>query len=247
MDLQNYNPMYVLQQPERAPRYVVSAELWTELFHLLTAQGNHTAEAVKTLIDKLKIELWGPEAAQFIANASTMPSEAGTNVASQLLWLNNTIAQHKTSSDHDTRYYTKDELTQYLQGGDTSVGIEVFTIVSSDNGNGTFTYNNGTTDIVGQLTAEGYQVFTLANGTYDLGQNRVEAYVNDTLHRSAASGGLAEIAPDKVALTQPESAGAEITIKYYERISLGGEQSIVLSTIQPQQTANRSILWFKLL
>ena len=200
MDLQNYNPMYVLQQPERGPRYVVSAELWNELFHLLTAQGNHTAEAVKTLIDTL-----------------------------------------------NTQYYTKDELAQYLQGGDTSVIIEVFTIVSSNNGNGTFTYNNGTTDIVGQLTAEGYQVFTLANGTYDLGQNRVEAYVNDTLHRSAASGGLAEIAPDKVALTQPESAGAEITIKYYERISLGGEQSIVLSTIQPQRTANRSILWFKLL
>jgi len=200
MDLQNYNPMYVLQQPERAPRYVVSAELWTELFHLLTAQGNHTAEAVKTLIDKL-----------------------------------------------NTQYYTKDELTQYLQGVATSVVIEVFTIVSSNNGNGTFTYNNGTTDIVGQLTAEGYQVFTLANGTYDLGQNRVEAYINDTLHRSAASGGLVEIAPDKVALTQPADVGTEITIKYYERISLSGEQSIVLSTIQPQRTANRSILWFKLL
>ena len=200
MDLQNYNPMYVLQQPERTPRYVVSAELWNELFHLLTAQGNHTAEAVKTLIDKL-----------------------------------------------NTQYYTKDELAQYLQGGDTSVIIEVFTIVSSNNGNGTFTYNNGTTDIVGQLTAEGYQVFTLANGTYDLGQNRVEAYINDTLHRSAASGGLVEIAPDKVALTQPADVGTEITIKYYERISLSGEQSIVLSTIQPQRTANRSILWFKLL
>ena len=192
--------MYVLQQPERAPRYVVSAELWTELFHLLTAQGNHTAEAVKTLIDKL-----------------------------------------------NTQYYTKDELAQYLQGGDTSVIIEVFTIVSSNNGNGTFTYNNGTTDIVGQLTAEGYQVFTLANGTYDLGQNRVEAYINDTLHRSAASGGLVEIAPDKVALTQPADVGTEITIKYYERISLSGEQSIVLSTIQPPWTTNRSILWFKLL
>ena len=200
MDLQNYNPMYVLQQPERAPRYVVSVELWNELFHLLTAQGNHTAEAVKTLIDKL-----------------------------------------------NTRYYTKDELAQYLQGGDTSVIIEVFTIVSSNNEDGTFTYNNGTTDIVGQLTAEGYQVFTLANGTYDLGQNRVEAYINDTLHRSAASGGLVEIAPDKVALTQPADVGTEITIKYYERISLGGEQSIILSPIQPQRTANRSILWFKLL
>jgi len=200
MDLQNYNPMYVLQQPERTPRYVVSAELWNELFHLLTAQGNHTAEAVKTLIDKL-----------------------------------------------NTQYYTKDELAQYLQGGDTSVIIEVFTIVSSNNGNGTFTYNNGTTDIVGQLTAEGYQVFTLANGTYDLGQNRVEAYINDTLHRSAASGGLVEIAPDKVALTQPADVGTEITIKYYERISLSGEQSIVLSTIQPPWTTNRSILWFKLL
>jgi len=209
MDLQNYNPMYVLQQPERAPGYVVSAELWNELFHLLTAQGNNTAEAVKTLIDKM--------------------------------------VSHRDSDDHDTRYYTKDELAQYLQGGDTSISIEVFTIVSSDNGDGTFTYNNGTADIVGQLTAEGHQVFTLANGTYDLGQNRVEAYVNDTLHRSAASGGLAEISPNKVALTQPEDAGAEITIKYYERISLGGEQSIVLSSIQPQRTANRSILWFKLL
>lgn len=200
MDLQNFNPMYVLQQPERGPRYVVSSELWNEMFHLLIAQGNHTSEAVKTLIDKL-----------------------------------------------NTQYYTKDELAQYLQGGDTSVGIEVFTIVSSDNGDGTFTYNNGTTDIVGQLTTKGYQVFTLANGTYDLGQNRVEAYINDTLHRSAASGGLVEIAPDKVALTQPADVGTEITIKYYERISLGGEQSIVLSTIQPQRTANRSILWFKLL
>lgn len=200
MDLQNFNPMYVLQQPERGPRYVVSSELWNEMFHLLIAQGNHTSEAVKTLIDKL-----------------------------------------------NTQYYTKDELAQYLQGGDTSVGIEVFTIVSSDNGDGTFTYNNGTTDIVGQLTTKGYQVFTLANGTYDLGQNRVEAYINDTLHRSAASGGLVEIAPDKVALTQPADVGTEITIKYYERISLGGEQSIVLSSIQPQRTANRSILWFKLL
>lgn len=200
MDLQNFNPMYVLQQPERGPRYVVSSELWNEMFHLLIAQGNHTSEAVKTLIDKL-----------------------------------------------NTQYYTKDELAQYLQGGDTSVGIEVFTIVSSNNGDGTFTYNNGTTDIVGQLTTKGYQVFTLANGTYDLGQNRVEAYINDTLHRSAASGGLVEIAPDKVALTQPADVGTEITIKYYERISLGGEQSIVLSTIQPQRTANRSILWFKLL
>ena len=138
------------------------------------------------------------------------------------------------------RYYTKDELTQYLQAWvDTSVGIEVFTIVSSDNGDGTFTYNNGTADIVGQLTAEGYQVFTLTNGTYDLGQNRVEAYINDTLHRSAASGGLVEIAPDKVALTQPVDVGTEITIKYYERISLSGEQSVVLSSIQPQWTANR--------
>ena len=246
MDLQNYNPMYVLQQPERAPGYVVSAELWNELFHLLIAQGNHTSEAVKTLIDKLKIELWGPEAAKYILSPA-IPGMGADNVADQIKGLNDLMVSHRDSDDHDSRYYTKDQLTQYLQGGDTSVGIEVFTIVSSNNGDGTFTYNNGTADIVGQLTAEGHQVFTLANGTYDLGQNRVEAYVNDTLHRSAASGGLAEISPNKVALTQPEDAGAEITIKYYERISLGGEQSIILSSIQPQRTANRSILWFKLL
>lgn len=246
MDLQNYNPMYVLQQPERGPRYVVSSELWNELFHLLIAQGNHTSEAVKTLLDKLKIELWGPEAAKYISSPA-IPGMGAYNVADQIKWLNDRMVYHRDSDDHDSRYYTKDQLIQYLQGGDTSVGVEVFTIVSSNNGDGTFTYNNGTEDIVGQLTDEGYQVFTLANGTYELGQNRVEAYINDTLYRSPASGGLVEIAPDKVALTQPEGAGAEITIKYYERISLGGEQSIILSPIQPQRTANRSILWFKLL
>lgn len=245
MDLQNYNPMYVLQQPTRDPRYVVTAELWNELFHLLTAQGNNTAEAVKTLLDKLTIELWGPEAAKYIL-APAIPGMGAYNVADQIKWLNDSMVYHRDSDDHDSRYYTKDQLTQYLQGGDTSVGIEVFTIVSSNNGDGTFTYNNGTTDIVGQLTAEGHQVFTLANGTYELGQNRIEAYINDTLHRSPASGGLAEISPTQVALTQPEGVGAEITIKYYERISLGGEQSIILSAVQPQRTANRSILWFKL-
>ena len=40
-----------------------------------------------------------------------------------------------------TLYYTKDELLPYLRGGDTIVREDVFTIVSADNLDGTFTYN----------------------------------------------------------------------------------------------------------
>ncbi len=123
--------------------------------------------------------------------------------------------------------YTKTELQPYLAGGDTKIKYEVFTIVTSNNGDGTFTYKDSNNNsIVGDLDESGNQVFALQNGSYQVGQNRIEAFINDTLHRSQASGGLEEVSSTAVKLTVPAGDGAEITFRYFERIGLAGEHGI---------------------
>lgn len=153
---------------------------------------------------------------------------------------------HKASIDHDARYYTKDELSPFLRGGDTIIKEEVFVIVNSDNGNGTFSYDKNGSVVVGQLSAEGYQIFTLTDGKYELGLNRVEMTINDTLRRSVKSGGLVEIDEINVALTSVEGSGAEITIKYYERIGIATEYTIKLNSAKPLSN-NGQNMWFKII
>ncbi len=135
--------------------------------------------------------------------------------------------------------------------GNTEIKYDVYTIVNSDNGDGTFTYNNGTTDIVGAITAEGYQEFTLTDYYY-VGSNRIEATINDSLTRSSASGGLLEIGnigekSNIVQLTFPMGNETEVTLKYYTQISLGGQHAmshnigagdafIVMSANEPETT-----------
>lgn len=179
----------------------------------------------------------------------------------------NAIANHKTSGDHDGRYagktyvdttfatktenalkanssdvYTKTQLEPYLRGGDTVIRREVFVIVSSNNGDGTFTYKD-VNDIehIGELGAIGEQIFALQKGSYSLGEERIEATVNDTLQRSVTSGGLQEIDSTHVALTMPEGNGAEITIKYFESIGVTGLGLIQRSATEPPI----DVYWFK--
>lgn len=153
---------------------------------------------------------------------------------------------HKVSIDHDVRYYTKDELSPFLRGGDTIIKEEIFTIINSDNGDGTFSYDKNGSVVVGQLSAEGYQIFTLTDGNYELGLNRVEIIINDTLRRSVKSGGLVEIDEINVALTSVEGSGAEITIKYYERIGVATEYTIKLNSVKPLSN-NGQNMWFKII
>lgn len=159
------------------------------------------------------------------------------------------IDAHKNRSDNphnvtpeQLNVYTKDDINPYLRGGDTVIKVEVFTIVNSNLGDGTFSYTdkNGIT-IIGMLGISGQQLFMLQEGSYELGLNRIDAVVNDTLQRSVSSGGLEEISTSIVALTQPEGNGAEITIKYFEKIGIIGTGLIVMGEANP----GAGYFWYK--
>ena len=156
------------------------------------------------------------------------------------------LSTHKVSTDHDYRYYTKEDLIPWLRAGDTYIREEVFTIVSSNLGDGTFTYMLGENLITGALNETGGQVFNLTQGVYDEGQNRLEVIINDTLRRSVASGGIEEISPTSFMLTSPEGDGAEVTAKYYERLGVAAEYNIKLSEAKPPQN-NGKTMWFKVI
>lgn len=139
--------------------------------------------------------------------------------------VNSTSNPHNVTANQ-INTYTKEEIDAYMRGGDTRIKYEVFTIVTSDNGDGTFTYSDSDgNQYTGVLTADGYQRFNLQLGDYVIGENRIEAMINDTLHRSAVGGGLREIDTTVVEVLA-EGNGAEITIKYYETIGLTGEHAI---------------------
>lgn len=143
---------------------------------------------------------------------------------------------------HDERYYTKPELDRYLQGGDTVIHIEVFEIVSGNLGNGTFSYKDSDGVVhIQPLAEDGSQYFTLQKGRYTLGENRIEAIINDTLIRSVASGGLTEIDSSNIRLNDPQGAGAEITFKYFERIGFAPTNGIVISETNP----GGNMIWYQ--
>lgn len=180
-------------------------------------------------------------------------------------------AAHKdaASSDHDNRYYTEQELLQgalddryytetelnsgvldmryptraeVVPDGGVAVIVEVYTIVSADNGDGTFTYQDkDANEFVGLLGENGEQIFTLQYGDYTPGMNRMEAFINDTLYRSASSGGLIEVSMSAVALSPPESSGAEITFKYYTMLTMAG--SGIAVGPQPPKTKYIGKIW----
>lgn len=102
---------------------------------------------------------------------------------------------------------------------DAKIGYEVYTVKHADNGDGTFTYvTEDGEDRVAPLTVDGWQTFELEKGSYVLKRNKLEVLLDDTLHRSVASGGLREIDEERFALEAVED-GTEITLKYIQNFS----------------------------
>lgn len=168
-------------------------------------------------------------------------SKVTTNI-SNILSVTNGLNNHKTGSDHDGRYYTKAQLETHMRGGETVIRREVYIIVSGDLGDGTFKYKDyEDTEYTGTIGDDGEQIFELIKGSYALGEERIEAIIDDTIHKSVASGGLEEIDETHIALTEPVDNDAEITIKYYESIGIVGLGLVQISEAKPKINA----VWFK--
>lgn len=219
----------------------------TELKQYWDSSPEELRIALNVLIDELESQ----DGAKSIG-VTTIQGLTGDKLQDLLASLKSYIDNHKNDKRNPhgvtaqlLNVYTKDELAPYLQGGDTSIREEVFIIVNSNNGDGTFTYKDmNNIQSTGTLTSEGYQIFEFKQGRYDMGLNRVECVVGDTLRRSVISGGLKEINNTSIALTMPEGNGAEITFKYFERIGITGEANLVVGDIKPPFSTGNTV-WFK--
>ena len=110
---------------------------------------------------------------------------------------------------------------------DSKMVTEVFTIKEVDLENKVFKYENAKgeyrTSVImeDRITGGNAFVFKIEEGDYLPFHNLITANINDTLERSAASGGLIEINNKKIALFDNLQIDDEVTLKYAMRIAIG--------------------------
>lgn len=180
----------------------------------------------------------------------TVEGLTGVNVQTVIESLKILLDAHKIRTDNphnvtpaQLSVYTKSELDPYLRGGDTVIRSEVFTIINANLGNGTFSYRDSSNATrIGTLNA-GHQVFTLLKGNYEVGQNRIECIIDNTVMKSVASGGLLEPSTSTVELIVPEPNNSVVMFKYFERVGITGTGLIVVSATEPPS----GFMWYKLL
>lgn len=127
---------------------------------------------------------------------------------------------------------------------DARVVYEVFRIVRPDNGDGTFTYSNEAGDHrTKPLTSNGKQAFELEKGSYIVKRNKIEAFMNDALHRSATSGGLQEIDETRIALTENVTKDTKITFKYFLKVNIGNPYPRFFINPEEPETADYGDFW----
>lgn len=127
---------------------------------------------------------------------------------------------------------------------DARIVYEVFKIITADNGDGTFTYEKEDGERrTKPLTADGKQCFELEKGSYIVKRNKIEAYINDTLHRSDGSGGLIEIDESRVALEENKVAGTKITFKYFLKVNIGNPYPRFFINAEEPNTADYGDFW----
>ena len=103
---------------------------------------------------------------------------------------------------------------------DTSLHIEVFKIISINNTNKTFVYE----DAKGRRQtktkdADGF-IFQL-DGSYMPGRNHLTVVFDDVLERSAASGGIEELDEHRFRVKENLPVGTEVTAKYIQWVRIG--------------------------
>lgn len=95
--------------------------------------GANLQTIIQSIRDKLKATADGSSGADYV-NATAINGLVGTTVQTLLEALKTYVDTHKTSSDHDTRYYTKDQL-QSITTGSSGADIIKSTPISANSGN----------------------------------------------------------------------------------------------------------------
>ena len=105
---------------------------------------------------------------------------------------------------------------------DTKLVTEIYTIVNPDEGNGNFSCKDGDGNTRHfPLTNEGYHVFYLEKGSYQMRRNQISVMIDDCLYRSQSSGGLTELGETRIQLNEQLKAGQEVTIMYSNVVRIG--------------------------
>ena len=119
---------------------------------------------------------------------------------------------------------------------DTSVCVEVFTVITLNNGDGTFTYENSSGQRRNKpFDTTGY-VFELEEGSYIPGRNHLVVMYDDVLERSQASGGVIEIDERRFKFAENIVVGTEVTAKYYKWVRIGNPYPRIYMTSQTSPT-----------
>lgn len=127
---------------------------------------------------------------------------------------------------------------------DARIIYEVFRVKRANNGDGTFTYvNEDGEERTKPLTADGKQTFELEKGSYILKRNKIEAFINDALHRSDTSGGLIEIDETRVALEENVVNGTKVTLKYLLKFNIGNPYPRFFINPETPETADYGDFW----
>jgi hypothetical protein len=128
---------------------------------------------------------------------------------------------------------------------DSIIEHEVFTVITLDDGNdndgnplNTFTYEDENNELRhGQKTQEGYYVFELTKGSYNMYRNYLKVTIDDCLHRSVATGGVIEINEKRFALTEDLVENMEISVEYVRLFRIGNPYPrVFINTDEPDDS-----------
>ena len=127
---------------------------------------------------------------------------------------------------------------------DTRLVTEVYTIINPNEGDGHFSCENeaGETRHF-PLTDDGYPVFYLEKGSYQMLRNQVTVTIDDCLHRSVASGGIIELSETCIQLNEQLKAGQEVTIMYYNVVRIGNPYPRIFINNNEPDVAEVGDLW----
>lgn len=128
---------------------------------------------------------------------------------------------------------------------DTKLVTEVYTIVNPDEGDGNFSCKDGDGNTRHfPLTDDGYPVFYLEKGSYQMLRNQISLMIDDCLYRSQSSGGLTELSETKIILNEKLVAGQEVTITYSNVVRIGNPYPrVFINDNEPDVQSEIGDLW----